>query len=173
MFTFYSSTLIWLWTLVEIGYWFCLCLIFLLFVSLFVCYTRKNTPRSKLDSSVIEHAWFFGLWEENHEISRSLCVWCVFKYLSSPNSNFPGPFLRKLPLIHVGIAPLMAVGIGWGVSSPEVTRAAKLSSPLACGQRCQLGTTRKLSQNHVLPISTNLLSTPPQASPPMQSYEHL
>lgn len=105
-------------------------------------------------------------------------VLCIFKYLSSPNSNFPGPFLRKLPLIHVGIVPLIAVGIASGVSSTEVTRAAKLSSPLACGQRCQLGTEKKLAQSctswhklaHVLHIYRNFLSTPPQASSLMNIY---
>lgn len=65
------------------------------------------------------------------------------EYLSSPNSNFPGPFLRKLPLIHVGTVPVMVVEISSGVSSTELTRAARLSSPLACGHRCQLGTERK------------------------------
>lgn len=78
-------------------------------------------------------------------LNGDLLFLCVLKYLSSPNSNFPGPFLRKLPLIHVGIVPLTAVGMASGVSSAEVTRAAKLSSPLACGQRCQLGTERKLA----------------------------
>lgn len=97
-------------------------------------------------------------------------VLCIFKYLSSPNSNFPGPFLRKLPLIHVGIVPLIAVGIASGVSSTEVTRAAKLSSPLACGQRCQLGTEKKLAQSHVLHIYRNILSTPPQASSLINIY---
>lgn len=70
-------------------------------------------------------------------------MWYVFKYLSSPNSNFPGPFLRKLPLIHVGIVPLTVVGIVSGVSSTDVTSGAKHSSPFAWGQRCQLGTEKK------------------------------
>lgn len=98
------------------------------------------------------------LWEETRAPSTdflhhwSLCcslfldfpyTWYVFKYLSSPNSNFPGPFLRKLPLIHVGIVPLTVVGIASGVSSTDVTSGAKLSSPFAWGQRCQLGTERK------------------------------
>jgi len=38
-------------------------------------------------------------------------------YFSSPNSNFPGPFLRRLPLIHPGICPLILAGMGSGVSS--------------------------------------------------------
>lgn len=64
------------------------------------------------------------------------------KYLSFPNSNFPGPFLRKLPLIHVGIVPVIVVGMGSGVSSTERTKGAIVSSPLAFGHRCQLGTER-------------------------------
>lgn len=64
------------------------------------------------------------------------------KYLSSPNSNFPGPFLKKLPLIQAGIVPLVVVGMGSGVSSPECTNGATLSSPLACGHRSLLGTGR-------------------------------
>lgn len=62
------------------------------------------------------------------------------KYLSVPNSNFPGPFLRKLPLIQGGIVPFMVVGMGSGVSSAEWTRGAKHSSPLACGHLCLLDT---------------------------------
>lgn len=62
------------------------------------------------------------------------------KYLSVPNSNFPGPFLRKLPLIQGGIVPFMVVGMGSGVSSAERTRGAKHSSPLACGHLCLLDT---------------------------------
>lgn len=70
---------------------------------------------------------------------------CIFfivflKYLSVPNSNFPGPFLRKLPLIQGGIVPSMVVGMGSGVSSAERTRGAKHSSPLACGHLCLLDT---------------------------------
>lgn len=62
------------------------------------------------------------------------------KYRSSPNSNLPGPFLRKLPLIHDGMCPLMVLGMGSGVSCAELTRGAMVSSPLAFGHRCQLGT---------------------------------
>lgn len=69
-----------------------------------------------------------------------LVMFFFLKYLSFPNSNFPGPFLRKLPLIQVGTVPLMVVGIGSGVSSTERTSGAMLSSPLACGHRCLLDT---------------------------------
>lgn len=62
------------------------------------------------------------------------------KYRSSPNSNFPGPFLKKLPLIHDGMCPWIVLGMGSGVSFAELTRGAMVSSPLAFGHRCQLGT---------------------------------
>ena len=62
--------------------------------------------------------------------------------MSSPNSNFPGPFLRKLPLIQDGMVPLMVVEIGWGVSSAELTRGAMLTRPLASGHRWVLQAVR-------------------------------
>ena len=61
-------------------------------------------------------------------------------YLSSPNSNLAGPFLRKLPLTQEGMRPVMWVGMGLGVSSLVVTRAARLSRPLAWGHLCLLPT---------------------------------
>lgn len=78
-----------------------------------------------LQSTMIIHVFFFIVF---------------LKYLSVPNSNFPGPFLRKLPLIQGGIVPSMFVGMGSGVSSAERTRGAKHSSPLACGHLCLLDT---------------------------------
>lgn len=138
MFIFYS--LIWLLTVVQIGYWFCF---WFWFFS--VKKTQSTKYRFLLSLLLLLFCWVFFMWY-------------VFKYLSSPNSNFPGPFLRKLPLIHVGIVPLIVVGIASGVSSTEVTRAAMLSSPLACGQRCQLGTKNKLEESHVLHIYRNVLS---------------
>lgn len=74
-------------------------------------------------------------------LQATMFFFIVFlKYLSVPNSNFPGPFLRKLPLIQGGIVPFMVVGMGLGVSSAERTRGAKHSSPLACGHLCLLDT---------------------------------
>lgn len=73
-------------------------------------------------------------------------LYIIFKvlsaYLSSPNSNFPGPFLKKLPLSQAGIVPLVVVGMGSGVSSTECTKGATLSSPLARGHRSLLDTSR-------------------------------
>lgn len=85
---------------------------------------------------------------ENHNLYLQGCVYnannvffiVILRYLSVPNSNFPGPFLRKLPLIQAGIDPFTVVGMGSGVSSAEQTRGAKHSSPLACGHRCLLDT---------------------------------
>lgn len=77
----------------------------------------------------------------------------VKMYLSSPNSNFPGPFLRKLPLIQVGIHPLIVVGIGSGVSSADCTKCSKLSNPAAFGHRSLLLTAER---EETFNISTNL-----------------
>ena len=51
-----------------------------------------------------------------------------------PNSNFPGPFLSRLPEIQEGMLPRTSVAMGSGVSSTERTRGAMDSSPLSSGQ---------------------------------------
>lgn len=110
-------------------------------------HSRDVTRRTQHYKNALEFAGDYHWWENDHQYNWSkLGLFHLhsvfFKYLSFPNSNFPGPFLRKLPLIHVGIVPLIVVGIGSGVSSIVCTRAAMLSSPLPCGHRCQLGTER-------------------------------
>lgn len=44
-----------------------------------------------------------------------------FTHFWFPISNFPGPFLKKFPLIHSGIRPTTCVPMGSGVSSTETT----------------------------------------------------
>lgn len=58
----------------------------------------------------------------------------LLAYLLSPNSNLPGPFLRKLPVTQEGIWPLITVLMGSGVSSTELTRGPMNSRPLADGR---------------------------------------
>ncbi len=84
--------------------------------------------------------FFFFFNSAIHYFGYVSFTYLMLTYLSFPNSNFPGPFLRKLPLIHDGMVPLMVVEMGSGVSSTERTRGARLSSPLAFGHRCLLVT---------------------------------
>ncbi len=50
-------------------------------------------------------------------------------HLLLPISNFPGPFLRKLPLIQEGMLPVIVVVMGSGVSSAEHTRFSMHGRP--------------------------------------------
>lgn len=50
-------------------------------------------------------------------------------HLLLPISNFPGPFLRKLPLIQEGMLPVIVVVMGSGVSSTEQTRFSMHGRP--------------------------------------------
>lgn len=60
-------------------------------------------------------------------------------YLSLPNSNLPGPFLSRFPLIHLGICPLILAGMGSGVSSTLCTKGEMHCSPLGLWLRiCSL-----------------------------------
>lgn len=76
--------------------------------------------------------------KENNQIKKngSCCDYSHIlpSYLLSPNSNLPGPFLRKLPVIQEGISPLITVLMGSGVSSTELTRGPMNSRPLADGR---------------------------------------
>lgn len=76
--------------------------------------------------------------KENNQIkiNGSCCDYSNIlpSYLLSPNSNLPGPFLRKLPVIQQGISPLITVLMGSGVSSTVLTRGPMNSRPLADGR---------------------------------------
>lgn len=67
----------------------------------------------------------------------------------SPNSNFPGPLRRRLPLIQEGMVPCTSVEIGSGVSSTERTRGAIVSSPFSA----------VVMHSLALPLSTGLVSS--------------
>lgn len=54
-----------------------------------------------------------------------------FSYCVFPNSNFPGPLRRSLPLIQGGMFPCTSVEISSGVSSTVRTRGAMDSSPFS------------------------------------------
>lgn len=91
----------------------------------FVLPLRKKKLKDALNSH--EGGSPFRFWQSSAQ--NHLKIHLKETYLSLPNSNLPGPFLSRFPLIHLGMCPLILAGMGSGVSSTLCTKGEMHCSP--------------------------------------------
>ena len=79
---------------------------------------QKNIQAQGIHCFILEAVWSF-----------------VTTHVWFPYSNFPGPFLRKLPVIQSGMVPVTRVLMTSGVCSADLTRFSMLGRPCTSVKR--------------------------------------